>query len=231
MEEAVQTYGYQCARCGARYAAATGFCLKCMEVGVVYPRAWRPTDHLIPEARGTTARALVASRQQSFPAKPYPFRVAPASLLIFYGPMGSGKSTTGFRCCQAQVPSLIICLEEGVGEAVANRLRRLEIISDQVRIENPGTINEMVDLVLDRAPAFTLIDSLNVCSFIPADVLKLARSQRGVICGVLQMTKAGDAAGPRSWLHDADVVVRVEAGHWYLEKSRYQELPLEGEIQ
>jgi predicted ATP-dependent serine protease len=42
-----------------------------------------------------------------------------------------------------------------------------------------------------------------------------------LLIGVLHATKGGDYRGPTSFVHECDIVLRVEDGAWTTEKNRF----------
>lgn len=66
-----------------------------------------------------------------------------------------------------------------------------------------------------------VIDSLSVSTFQPGDLRGLMDAGCPLLIGVLHATKAGDYRGSTSFVHECDIVLRVENGAWTSEKNRF----------
>jgi predicted ATP-dependent serine protease len=222
--------GFVCAACGTRYAERIQFCIRCFRTGVCIPDYRRVTGELLPAARRTTARKLAAEDQAVFSLKTYPeIKMQHDSFIAIHGGQGGGKTTLTLRTLDELHPSLFVSGEMKVGPVLSAYLRRLEIRRDDLNIIEPQSTNQILDAARDGVRAVG-IDSLSVLTLLPEDCVSLARNARVIVIGILQETKAGIAAGSNAWLHAADIVIRCENLKWILEKSRYQELGVSGDI-
>jgi predicted ATP-dependent serine protease len=143
---------------------------------------------------------------------------------------GSGKSTWTAKFLDGfEGPVLLISQEEGLGETVAGRMRRLEICREDFHLAVVSTLDEIAELVAEIHPASIAIDSVSVTTLTTGDLQRLTAWAKVPLVAVLHETKAGAASGAMSLLHAADTVLRTEAMRWKLEKSRSCPL-VEGEV-
>jgi len=222
---------YVCSACATIYRRQTEFCVRCFRSGIIVPRFIRPADEILPSQPGKTANELAAANTRSFQLKAYPeLRLGPGSLLCIHGGPGQGKTTWSLKAAEAMRPALVCPLEEGFSPVLTERLQRLELRHADMHFEIPSSVTELVARCDKLNPRCLVIDSVQMSSLLPEDLLKLARSRKFVLIALSQHTKAGECAGSHQLQHLADVVVRVEAMKWHLEKSRYQAATLVGDV-
>lgn len=220
-----------CAGCCAEYKERQGFCSSCFRTGIIIPNHTRVATGLVPVQAGVSAKDLAASDQTVFKLKAYPELIlARNSFATMAGAPGSGKTTMSLRACEALQPSAFMALEEGIGPTLASKLRRLEIRTSRMMIEEPKSVNAVMEVVSREGLRCVVVDSGTVCSLLPEEWLSIARAKNIVVIATLQVTKEGSHAGSNRWLHDADVNLHVESLKWQLKKSRYQEANIAGEV-
>jgi len=196
-------------------------------------QAPRPADSLW-SAGGTdvvSARDLMRRRSTFITSSSYPtLKLGGQALVAVYGEPGSGKST--FLCKFLDGVSgnvLLLSVEEGVGDTLLGRLSRLEIHRADFFVGYARTIDELEAVVSKSLPQAVAVDSLSASTLQVGDLKRLAEQYSIPVLFSLHVTKDGAAAGPMTALHESDVVVRVDALRWVVEKSRFSGI-INGEV-
>jgi hypothetical protein len=215
--------GRECAQCGACVVERdVTMCPRCFASGTLIAKYERVADQLVPEAAGTTAFDLARRSQSVITAPCYPgLRFGRDSLLVLIGPPGGGKTSMGLRMAEGLQPSVFAAIETGLGPALAETLRRLEIRSPNLRIEEPRSVRRLMELATQKVRCL-VVDSINMTTLLPEDLVGIARGSEVVLIAICQVRKDGLPAGTNRLLHAADVLVRVENMHWQITKSRFQ---------
>jgi predicted ATP-dependent serine protease len=197
-------------------------CPRCFATGTMVARYERVADQLVPESAGTTAYDLARRTQSVITTQAYPdLRFGRDSLLVLVGPPGGGKTTMGLRMAEGFQSSAFAACETGIGPALGETLQRLEIRSPNLRIEEPRSVRSLMELATGKVRSI-VIDSVNMTTLQPEDLVGMARGNGIVVIAICQVTKAGLPAGSNRLIHAADVVVWVENMHWKITKSRFQ---------
>jgi predicted ATP-dependent serine protease len=193
---------------------------------------YRPAAELVPTVDGMSAKALAALDQKTFDLAPAldGVKVAGDAFLCGYGGPGAGKTTAGLLVAERLQPSVFLAFETGLGPALGERLRQLEIRADRLWIEKPRSVSRAMELATSVGLRCIVVDSGSVCSLLPADWLAVARSNKILVFVLLQVTKEGLHAGSNSWIHDPDVVLEIESLSFRVIKSRFQPAGLTGRI-
>ena len=216
--------GFECAVCGATTVeqVSNGMCPRCWSTGTLVAHHERLADALLPDTPGITARELARRDQSLFEVSAYPgLKLARDALVVPVGPPGGGKTTMGLRLAEALQPSVFAACETGIGPALAETLRRLEIRSPSLWIEEPKSVRRLVQLA-NRDIRCLVIDSVNMTTLLPEDLVGLARGFGVVVVAICQVRKDGLPAGTNRLQHAADVVIEVEKLRWCITKSRFQ---------
>lgn len=222
---------FVCLGCFTAYREKLDMCLSCWRTGIIVAQGYRPAAQMIPSQSGMTARALASSDQKVFACRAYPaISLATNAFIVISGSPGHGKSTFGLRFAESLAPSVFLALEEGCGPSLAAKLRRLEIRSKDLWIEEPKSVEGVLAAVDRDGIRAVVVDSGSVCSLLPSDWLALSRSKNLVVLAVLQQTKEGRHLGSNRWLHDADIVLEAQDMTWTMTKSRFQEAVVSGAI-
>ena len=222
-----------CASCTAEIEATDrprSWCRSCGADGLwVRPQRRRVTDVVSAGARSWTAAEVV---RQSWEIQQCPVTGVPWSipcLLLMYGPPGSGKSTLALQMAAAVPPITIVSAEESPGPALARRLVLAGLgTSSAATIVRDMEAGALVDRA--RGGGAVVIDSVSATALQSDDLRGLCDAGAHLVVGVVQVTKAGAAAGPNRLIHEADLVLHVEAGTWTCTKSRFGPVGATGEI-
>lgn len=228
---AFQTSGYVCGCCRAQFAERFIVCPSCWESGVCVPNYVRKIESVVgARGRRVTARALASEDMTTDEISVYPgILYQPNSFIIVHGGQASGKTTMTLRIAESMTPSAFCAAEMKVGPAMSAYLRRLEVRSSDITIFDETAAESVVEVARSGIRCL-VIDSLSILSFLPDDILGLARDANLVIIGILQHVKSGEAQGSRAWLHAADVVISCSEMTWKVEKSRYSEIGATGGV-
>jgi predicted ATP-dependent serine protease len=153
--------------------------------------------------------------------------VGSGALVLVSGPPGSGKSSLSCRLANAvKGPVLYVAAEEGLSPSLAARLRRCDIKRADFHVVTRASVDVAVALATKQRCVAAVVDSVQEAVWSAQElrhVLEVVPSL-DMLLAVMQVTKAGLAAGSNAFQHECDVHVRVEAMGWTLAKSRYQDL-------
>jgi len=218
-----------CSTCAAEYHQQPGYCFKCGRFDTIFPNVYRPVESLWHGETIKTAEDLY-KKPRLFKLKPYPIPIGRPALTVVYGSPGHGKSTMVTKIADARGGSvLMVPLEEGFGEALSSRLRRLEVSRADLLIALLHDVSTIDKAIEEHGIEMFVLDSITVSTLRPRDLVALARQREVEVVCVAQVNKAGDLAGALELAHDCDVLIRVEEMKWKVEKNRFGEL-LSGEV-
>ena len=130
---------------------------------------------------------------------------------------------------QLASPILIASLEEGFGPPLARRLVLAGIGGRRDVTVHPRPSLQELLAAAGRGHAI-VVDSISLSSLSPADLRGIVDAGCPLLVGVLHATKQGDARGSLSLIHECDIVIKVERGHWKSEKNRYGPSGLTGSV-
>ncbi len=149
--------------------------------------------------------------------------VRPPMLVAAWGPPGGGKSTWSAKLASelAGVGQrvFIVNSEEGLGDTMSERLRRLEVRDEGILVAGNVSYPSAKQAAEEHDCGCLFLDSWSASTWSALDLDDARGSFFTVV--VLHATKEGTAAGPNTILHVSDVVVNVEAGKAKLTKSRW----------
>lgn len=226
---------FRCVVCGSSYGDKhVRFCVGCWEYGTVLQVGSRARAEVDSVAQVTTARDLSRAAWERLEVPAYPDLVlGTGCLALAVGPAGSGKSTCLVRALDGmRGPVVVQSLEEAPGPSLASRLARVKVRRDDFFLVGRASVDQLVE-VCRRVKAVALgIDSVQMASF-SADELRhltvVLPTVRTVWC-TSQVNKQGRAAGREELIHEADLVLQLDAMKWTLTKSRYQPLGVSGDV-
>lgn len=120
-------------------------------------------------------------------------------------------------------PVGLLATEEGLGPATSERLARLVIRRGDFFILSGGSLDDLAAEVRQKKIKALGVDSVTSSTMLVPDLRRLVASCRlDVLAVTVQVTKELIPAGSNRLLHEADVVLAIEAGGWEIVKSRYQ---------
>jgi len=224
---------WTCIGCGSVSDQHQAFCWGCMGDNTFVRLPRRPSTRVNAMPQRASARDLAKANWTMVEAAAYPsIRVLSGAFVAVYGGPGQGKSTMQARWLDSiSGPVVLAALEEGLGPAVSERLGRLAIRRADFHLWAGGGLDDLVAELADTKAKALGVDSLTVSHWLPPEVRRVQQTAMvPLVVGTIQVTKAGLAAGTNAWLHEADVVVRVEDMSWQVEKSRYQPPGTTGEV-
>ena len=218
-----------CGLCGAEFDKPLRYCGSCGNFDSILPSWSRPADRLWNSPKLVPASKLIQTRKIS-KLEPYGIPYSSPCLVVVTGPPGSMKSTMATRIADAfPLPVLYDSLEEGTSDTLRLRLKRLEILRDDLWFTSCSTFNQIEEGLDETGAGLYVLDSITVSNLLPRDLLRLAREKRVVVIAVNQITKDGKGAGPQELQHESDILIDLDAGKWRLSKSRFGEL-IGGEV-
>lgn len=144
--------------------------------------------------------------------------------MMVYGASGHGKSYFAARFAEYLANShgktLYNAAEEGINKGLQNKMSALE--SKYLDIGHFQTYEDLKKAIKKEAYRFVVIDSVNEMKLTPSELKELWEidKKRGFIY-IMQITKAGEFKGDNSFLHDADISVKIEDRLPIVQKNRY----------
>lgn len=218
---------HMCYNCRAEYSSQLPYCSRCGQLDTIVAIANRSMDNLWRTEEGValSAAEIVKRRhRKKLASASYPkLAFDRESLIAVYGNPGGGKSTFALRLIDGvDGPSMYLCFEEPADSVtVADRVRRLEIIREDIVFASPDTPKSVEELVERYRPGFVVVDSLSETSLTIDDLKRISRFYGICVIFILHVTTDGTAKGGTRGIHMADLVVRVSDLEWEIEKSRY----------
>lgn len=186
-------------------------------------RAAVDTVPAISNARALSRQAWASIEQHAYPE----LLLGPGALVVVDGPPGAGKSSWACRLADAvRGPALLVSSEEGLGPTLTARLLRCAVKRDDFHVVSRASVDAAVELARKVGAVSLVLDSVQSAVW-SSDELRHVLSvvdDLAVLIAVLQVRKDNLPAGSNTFIHEADVRVRVEDGRWALAKSRYQPL-------
>jgi len=220
----VQGAPYFCGACSASYDERLSYCVRCGAFYRMLPHAPRPVDAYWSADHVTNAEEVYAEPSLS-PLRPYPIKVGHPTLVSIYGPPGGGKSTMATKIADRYPGvALYIPQEEGIGDALRSRLKRLEVSRRDLLIAMLSDTSGIDRTVEEHGVGLLVLDSITSSTLQAGDLLRLARDRELTVIMTVQVTKEDRMAGSMKLSHDPDVVVRVSDMMWEVEKSRFDGL-------
>lgn len=216
---------YFCSRCRASCETRLAVCPSCGQWDNYVPDVLMAPRTGPGEATIVSARYLASRRPQTQEVWSLgKISLRPPLLVAAYGPPGAGKSTWLLKISSELIRAgqrvLYVSAEEGLGETVSDRLRRLEVRDDNLFLVGNVGYQLAKEAALSKECTCLVLDSWSAASWSAPDL----DDARAVFLSFisLHVTKEGDAAGPNSILHVSDLVVHIDVGgKAKLEKSRW----------
>jgi len=217
---------YFCGRCRATCDERLSVCPACGEwsnyVVDVALAAREPSPALVQTARQLAAHMPRTSEVWSLGR----IALRPPLLIAAWGEPGGGKSSWALKVSSEMAQQghrvLIVNSEEGLGDTMSARLRRLEIHEESILVTGNINFPSARSIAEEHDCSVIVLDSWSVSSWTAIDV-DHARADFVTVV-VLHATKGGEAAGPAAIPHAADIVLEVHDGKAKLTKSRWSGL-------
>lgn len=220
---------WRCIECGSLYADHFAVCTSCWRTGSLLPLAHRLRAAVDYQPGVSNARALagMAWKKVEHPGAYEDLIVGAGALVLVSGPPGSGKSSLASRFANAvKGPVLLVAAEEGISPSLAARLLRCNVRRPDFHVLTRASVDAAVAFATKHRAVACVVDSVQEAVWTAHElrhVLEVVPSL-DVLVAVMQVTKAGLAAGSNAYQHECDVHVRVEGMAWNLAKSRYQDI-------
>jgi len=215
---------YFCGKCSAESEAQLPYCVACGMMSLYVPMVYLHNRQSV-RLRYRTARQLAYGKTKmiSLPSLWDVPATDPFQMAVF-GPPGGGKSSLMLKMARAladhAIPSVYVSAEEGFGPTVGEKLRLMELCTDDVYFVEGCNVESAVQFAESKGARWIFADSYSVLRWNVPDLLKV-RSQKMSLVFALHITKDGEAAGEMAVCHEADTVVRVTEGKWEHTKNRF----------
>jgi hypothetical protein len=212
-------------------------CMHCFASHTVLPvgRRLRSAFDYVPAT--SNARDLQRSIWQSVRCAAYPLAVGAKSVVLVTGPAGGGKSTFSGRFVDSLVgapPVSYYAAEEGLGPALAARLRRANVKRESFAVLGRGTsCDDVVAHCREHHSVGLVIDSVQEASWSASELRHVLGilDELQVLVAVSQINAGGLPSGqPQALRHEADIVLSCAAMRWKIEKSRFEDVGAEGPV-
>lgn len=218
---------YECSVCGAIAAVRPGMCPACFNTGSYLPQTTVQVYRAAAQVQ--TFRELYGRSERSAAIPEWWRRFLGAVpevdgwLAMFFGAPGSWKSTA-LLLLLAEVAreGVFVSIEEGLGESLRTKIRRLELFSENVVVTTDASVGGVVALARERGTRWIAWDSLTVSALLPEDLEQLKRDGFRVVFAT-HATKEGEYVGPSGLAHVTDLVARFESGTATVVKNRFGE--------
>lgn len=217
---------WTCVECGSdAEGLRPGWCPRCGAVSSFFPPVRSPGFRAPYRAPVQACDLAVGPRAPSLGSPWDDLGVIGRPLkLVLFGGAGSGKTTQLLRLGDAfasrwGVSVLFDAFDEGL-ESISfrRRLRALEI--RQIYLVTAGWAELSLELGNSRW-GVVIVDSATRLGLVPGELDSYIRSNDLTVAVSLEVTKAGDFAGPASWSHWSDILLRAEDFGLFVEKNRY----------
>lgn len=221
---------FRCLSCAAEYREHAPYCIACGSFNRLFPLYRRPVETLWESDVLTSAAEFIKDVALER-LEPYPIRVGRKLIAVFYGPPYAGKSTMVMRIGDAaQGPILYVPSDEGPSDALKLRLRRLEVCRSDFKIGFFDDVGRLDRAVEENSITTVILDSLNRSTLLIRDLVALSRHRDVSVVMTSEINAEGRIAGGMAVPHAVDLMVRVDGMRWTVEKSRFSQELMSGEV-
>ena len=226
---------FRCLDCGASYGSTyQPCCSRCMSIGAVVRVGIRPRAAITGAAAVVSARDVAKTQVRRITSRGYEELSLPLRCIaLAHGMPGAGKTTFVLRWLDGiEGPVVFWSAEMGATPAFAETLQRCAISRADFLVMAEGSLDDFAALIRARKCKAAAVDSMQRALLVGSDLRDVLNAcpTLEVLWGISQMTKSGEARGPLSTAHEADVLVAVDALQWRIEKSRTQPVGLTGPV-
>lgn len=222
-----------CVTCHAVWGEAVPYCTSCGGTKCVIPAPLEtPASSRVTRSRIQSAAELKDKRLRRYwkltkELDRFMGRLPRAFDMLVWGPPGEGKSTFVTYLANTMANAgkgsvLYAAVEEGKGDALIDRLQRVEASSEDLLISSASSWAEIsadVDSVEDLAAV--AIDSFSAARMSEGQLAALAERLDVPLIFTVHATKGGDPAGPAGLAHWVDIVIKVDGGKAKTTKNRH----------
>jgi predicted ATP-dependent serine protease len=225
---------FRCLECGAFWPMHYSVCASCFCAGYIIPWAPRPRAVVDSIPGASNARELARMAFSSIEQEAYPkLRLGAGALVDVSGGPGAGKSSWACRLVDAvRGPALLVSAEEGLSPSLAARLLRCNVKRQDFHVVTRASVDAAVAYARKVGAVAAIVDSVQEAAWSAHElrhVLEVCKDLR-LLVAVLQQTKTGAPAGANALVHECDVHVIVESMKWVVQKSRYQDVGIGGDV-
>lgn len=145
--------------------------------------------------------------------------------MVVYGESGQGKSTWVIEFANYLAETHGKVLYNSSEERISQSLKRklLKYDSDNFAIAECQNYKALKQAIRGNGFKFVVIDSINDMNIKPNELAELTeRNADKAFIFIMQATKQGNYKGSSQFVHDADILIRLESYQPIVEKTRYK---------
>jgi len=111
--------------------------------------------------------------------------------------------------------------QRGDSLTFADSIQRTGTSNKTIHKNPPRNLNKLLEIIEENQAKFVFIDSVNNMGFTAGDMRRFKEEKSFCFFGIMQSTKDGSFKGDQEFLHDCDVMIRLEKFEANITHSRY----------
>jgi len=219
---------YRCIACNSTFDEHQPVCTGCFRVGQLLPvprRSYAAADHQpgIATAKSLSRMTFHEIDQTVCPG----LRLGVKSMVVIEGHSGKGKSSLAARLANSVAgPTVLSSVEESIGPALASRLARCGVRSEDFIIVSRASVDQIIQISIKAKAKVLVVDSVVEAVWRPEELRHALEiiPTLDLLLAVSQVNKAGEPLGRNALIHECDVQIHCAEMRWSLRKSRFQDL-------